>query len=78
MSEHRAIHEINQNLYFLAKVIFPSVLYLPSSWPHLIDKVENNRRSGRRECRLVKWKFPPTGTFKCNTDARSNGTNISS
>lgn len=32
---------------------------------------------GRRECRLVKWDFPPTGTFKCNIDACSNS-NISS
>lgn len=69
MSRHRVIHDNNQNLYLFAKVKFPTITELPSSWPLLNDKLENNRDVGRRNCQVVSWDLPPRGYYKCNTDA---------
>lgn len=74
MTEHKVIYEINQNLYLLAKVRFPAISDLLNNWTHLIERLERYRQLGRKEFSLVKWDFPPTGTFKCNTDSCSSET----
>lgn len=56
-------------MYLFVKFKFLTITDLPNSWPLLIDKLENTREVGRRNCQVVRWDLPSRGYYKCNTNA---------
>ncbi|XP_060183096.1 uncharacterized protein LOC132613054 [Lycium barbarum] len=71
VSFKRVVHEINNNLFYLAKMRYPWLINIPFIWPDLIDFLENYNPS--IICNIVHWKFPYNRWFKCNTDGASRG-----
>ncbi|KAH0669429.1 hypothetical protein KY289_023922 [Solanum tuberosum] len=44
---------------------------LPTSWAELVFKL--NQYSSKIGCKVVYWKHPSEGSFKCNTDGACKG-----
>ncbi|KAG5619509.1 hypothetical protein H5410_004727 [Solanum commersonii] len=66
MSEFSMIAEITRNLRLLAAYRYPWLDKIPMFWP-LVVKVFDNY-SPLISSKIVNWKLPEEGKFKCNSD----------
>ncbi|KAH0696122.1 hypothetical protein KY290_013483 [Solanum tuberosum] len=71
MSKRSMKMGINRDLYFMEKSLYPWLINLPTSWAELVFKL--NQYSPKIGCKVVYWKPPSEGTFKCNTDGACKG-----
>ncbi|XP_060210718.1 uncharacterized protein LOC132637681 [Lycium barbarum] len=71
VSQNKVIHEVNRNIYMLAKKRYPWLQNMPKWWPRIVELLENYRLP--LIYKQVKWTFPDRGCFKCNTNGASKG-----
>ncbi|XP_060181404.1 uncharacterized protein LOC132611010 [Lycium barbarum] len=70
MNLNRVIYDINMNIHMLCKVQFPG-LNIPTIWHQIVQFFEGYKPTVR--CRIIKWRRPASGVYKCNTDGAVNG-----
>ncbi|XP_060194894.1 uncharacterized protein LOC132624080 [Lycium barbarum] len=70
MNLNRVLYDINMNIHMLCKIQFPG-LNIPTTWQHIIQFFEEYKPTVI--CRLIKWRRPASGVFKCNTDGVAKG-----
>ncbi|KAH0669211.1 hypothetical protein KY285_023369 [Solanum tuberosum] len=61
--------EINKNIYLMTKVRYPWLVKVQNSWPLIVRFLE--AYSPILTSRVIRWRCPEEGTFKCNTDGSS-------
>ncbi|XP_060200275.1 uncharacterized protein LOC132628511 [Lycium barbarum] len=70
-STGKVIYLVYVTIQRLVMIRNPSISQLPHKWPDLIQMLEVG--CGRLKVTKVRWEFPPTGWFLCNTDGASRG-----
>ncbi|XP_060190382.1 uncharacterized protein LOC132619513 [Lycium barbarum] len=70
MNLNRVLYDINMNIHMLCKVQFPG-LNIPSRWHQIVQFIEEYKPTVI--CRIIKWRRPASGVFKCNTDRAAKG-----
>ncbi|KAH0725256.1 hypothetical protein KY284_001121 [Solanum tuberosum] len=63
--------EINRNLHYLAITRYPWLWNIPDSLPLIVKFFE--AYTPLIECKVVKWKLPNEGVYKCISDGASKG-----
>ncbi|XP_059301843.1 uncharacterized protein LOC132053753 [Lycium ferocissimum] len=71
MSRSKLIYDINLNLHNLVCTLYPWLRDVPQNWPQIVQFLEGYK--AKVGCRLVQWKSPNTGWYKCNADGASRG-----
>ncbi|XP_060185616.1 uncharacterized protein LOC132615077 [Lycium barbarum] len=71
VSFRKVVHEVNNNLYYLTRMRYPSLQNVPFLWPDLVNCLE--RIQPRIITKVVHWKLPYARWFKCNTNGASRG-----
>ena len=66
MSFHAMDMEINRNIIMFAQVRYPWLKGIPNNWPMLVKFFEEY--TPIIECKVVYWKVPNVGSYKCNSD----------
>ncbi|XP_060182743.1 uncharacterized protein LOC132612645 [Lycium barbarum] len=70
MNLNIVLYDINMNIHMLCKIQFPG-LNIPTTWQHIVQFFEEYKPTVI--CRLIKWRRPVSGVFKCNTDGAAKG-----
>ncbi|KAG5594992.1 hypothetical protein H5410_036224 [Solanum commersonii] len=63
--------EINRNLHYLEITRYPWLRNIPDSFSLIVKFFE--AYTPLIECKVVKWKLPHEGLYKCNSDGASKG-----
>ncbi|KAH0635990.1 hypothetical protein KY289_035905 [Solanum tuberosum] len=63
--------EVNRNLHMLAVFRYPWLRNIPEDWPNLVHFFEGYKPI--LVPKVIHWKPPMEGTYKCNSDGASKG-----
>lgn len=67
----KVIHEINNTINKFTISKFPFSQNLPRTWPAIVNVLENWEPRFRHK--IVRWRRPPGGCYKCKFDGASKG-----
>ncbi|XP_060202283.1 uncharacterized protein LOC132630733 [Lycium barbarum] len=70
MNLNRVLYDINMNIHMLCKLQFPG-MNIPTIWHQMVQFFEGYKPTVI--CRIIEWRRPAPGIYKCNTDGAAKG-----
>lgn len=65
------IMEVNRNVHMLVVSRYPWLKEIPNSWPFIVKLFEEYIPV--ISYKVITWKFPENGSYKCNSDGACKG-----
>jgi len=71
ISFYGVVMEVNKNLYHLATFSYPWLQNIPNTWHLMVPFF--TEYAPLIDCKMVYWRLPRLGSYKCNSDGAVKG-----